>query len=63
MFKTFSFNERLLKNGKYRYDGSFYGIRYSIESVVKRSKEDIEEYLESKKTYELIKCENFIVEI
>lgn len=63
MFSIYSFSERQLLNNKYRYEGIFYGVRYAIDSVVKKSKSDIENFLESVSIDFLVNNEGYVIDL
>lgn len=63
MFSTFSFNQRQLPNGKWRIEGSYYGVRFAIDSKIERPRDFILDYLESKSTEHLINNEGYIVTV
>ncbi|WLR54302.1 hypothetical protein LC048_17910 [Mesobacillus subterraneus] len=57
------FFERQLPNGKYRYEGYRNAVKYCIDSKVKKTEQEIYEYLDSRSIDYLIAREGYIVDL
>jgi len=57
------FFEHQLANGKYRYEGIFHTVKYCIDSKTKKSKEQIEYYLNNCSIDFLVNNEGYIINL
>jgi len=57
------FDERILSNGTFRYNGYFHTIHYCIDSKFQKTEDQINDFLESKSVDYLIDNENYIIHI
>lgn len=58
-----SFYDRRLPNNKYRYEGYRSGIKFCIDSITERNKEQIYKYLDSCDINYLIDNEGYIINL
>ena len=60
----YSFYERRLPNGEYRYEGyTTYGIYYCIDTPTRRTEEEINNWLDSRSVDYLIDNERYIINL
>jgi len=55
--------EHQLENGRFRYEGNFHTVKYCIDSKIKKSKEQIENYLNNCSIDFLVNNEGYIISI
>jgi hypothetical protein len=55
------FFERQLPNGKYRYEGYFHTVKYCIDSAIRKTKYQIDDFLESCSIDFLVNNESYII--
>lgn len=58
---SYSFYERQLPNGVYRYEGRFIGIHYCIDSVVRKTQEELNKFLDNCSIDFLLHMEGYII--
>ena len=58
-----SFFEQLLSNGTYRYEGYKNSIRYCIDSKVKKTIQEINDFIDSKSVDYFIAREGYIIDL
>lgn len=58
-----SFFEQLLPNGTYRYEGYRQSIKYCIDSKAKKTKQEINDFIDSKSVDYLIAREGYIIDL
>ena len=60
---SYSYNERQLGNGKYRYTGRYAGIAYTVDSENKLTQEYLFEELEKCSIDYLLDMEGYIISL
>jgi hypothetical protein len=60
---TYKFFERKLPNGKYRYEGYKHTINYCIDSVNKKTEEEINDFLDNCSVDYLVNNEGYVIDI